>query len=141
MAYLNNEYLTTLIQLTTAGFSTLSAFLVAGYLAAHRLTRFMVSFVVIAFVWWSFTISLAFYRLTTDFFGLRHEMHVAATGGKGLAWHSAAQIDGGVYSPIVFSVIWLTLNLCAIYFFFHCRRMNRKVETPVTVQPAASTSP
>ena len=142
MAYLNNEFLITGIMLATAQFSVMSAFLVAGYLAAHRLNLIMAGFVNLAFLWSSFTLSMTLYRLIIDFIGLRHEIFVAAKNGKAIAWHSAAQFDTAAFaSAPVAPIIWFMLSLGAVYFFFHSRRVNLKAETTLTVPGPVATSP
>lgn len=142
MAHLNNEYVNTGALLLSMQFSILSAFLVAAYVAAHRLTLVMSGFVVAAFVFSSIVLSMTMYRSIVDFIGLRHAMFVAAKEGKGLAWHSAAQFDMSAVvfpaaSPAVFPTIWMAMALGAVFFFFHCRRVNLKAETP---SPQAVTS-
>jgi Tfp pilus assembly protein PilW len=70
------------------------------------------------------------YRQSQSIIGLAFEMKAAAASGKGLAWHGATKVPewaltvGGI--PGV--VIGLSAIAAAVYFFFHCRRANRKAE-------------
>jgi hypothetical protein len=108
-------------------FTMLVAFLVASYLVAHKLTRSMAAVVVGLFLVTALGGSAGIYRQAQAMGGLAREMKAAASSGKGLAWHPVAEIQewalqigsvGGLF-------IFLVATAAAVYFFFHCRRVNR----------------
>jgi len=80
------------------------------------------------------------YGLGNQMQALLVQMHTFASTGKGLAWHP---ISSGP-APNIWIAGWATLTvmLCAvagsIYFFYQCRRLNRKAELPAP-QAAAVT--
>lgn len=111
-------------------FSILTAYLAAGYLAAHRLTRAMASFVTAIFLVLSILFVLAFYRTFVLQIDLGGEMVNFAKVGKGLAWHpvSLASTAGVTHFGYVFMATLLTIVISAIvggvYFFYDCRKRN-----------------
>ena len=133
MASLNIDTLLLLGASFTTYFSLVSAFLVASYLAAHRLTRTMATILIGLFVLWNMlmigAVSAQLYSLS----GLAKKMRTFADEGKGLEWHRVAHIpDSLIDWPRYLIVIILSLaTIAAIYFFFHSRHVNRKAaETP-----------
>jgi hypothetical protein len=108
-------------------FTVLTAFLVAGYVAAHRLTLSMSLFVTVMFV-----VSALFfvasvmgdYEVTKVMMG---ELRRLADTGTSFRWVHRAQ-----QSPLavdIISDVALFMMLCGIlggvYFFFQSRRHNR----------------
>ena len=92
IAYLHAELVNSMGFIFTGFFTVLSAFLVASYLVAHRLTRTMSVIDVGMFVF--FTVGAIFlnYRTMQSLGGLTLQMHQMAQAGSGLAWHSSATI-------------------------------------------------
>jgi hypothetical protein len=125
---MNNELVNTGIMMLTAYFSTVTGFLVAAYVAAHRLTKSMVATIVGLFLWSCFTLTMTMYRLIVDFIGLRNQIYEYARTGKGLSWHSASFYPIPDYATYIVPSTWTIVAIAAVYFFFHCRRVNRKVE-------------
>jgi hypothetical protein len=111
-------------------FSLVSAFLVASYLAAHRLTRTMTAILIGLFVLWSLLTVATMSAQLSSLSGLAKKMRAFAGEGKGLEWHRAANLpDAMIDWPRFMIVAILALAaIAAVYFFFHCRRVNRKAE-------------
>jgi hypothetical protein len=110
-------------------FTILTAFLVAGYVASHRLTLSMALFVTVMFV-----VSALFfvasvmgdYEVTKV---MMSELRRLADTGTGFRWVHRAQ-----QSPLVADIIsdvalmmMLSGILGGVYFFFQSRRHNRAV--------------
>lgn len=131
MASLANEYLTTGLLFFSSYFSLVSAFLLVAYVVAHRLTRTMVATVVGIFSIACVMLTLTLYRLLEDWTGVRHQISDYAQAGKGLAWHSAAKFTPSGFALYIAPTLWIMVAIGAVYFFFHCRRVNRKAETVV----------
>lgn len=131
MAYLMTDMQSALMTSTTTLFTITSAFLVAGYLVSHRLSRLMVLVAVAVFAWAFFTTAFITSRLIYNLLGLVVEINKFATAGKGLQWHAAAQpivgwaMAGGTWFFIVFCAL---VFAGSIVFFFHSRRVNHKAE-------------
>jgi hypothetical protein len=138
MASLHAE-LTSLLGITFTGFFTvLSAFLVASYLVAHKLTRTMAVIALGMFVFFCVGATMINYRTMLSLGGLTLEMLKIAQAGSGLTWHSAADISE--WAPGILRGLGVALysiaTIVGIYFFFHCRRVNRKAELEAgTAQP------
>ena len=128
MVNMNNELVNTGIMMLTAYFSSVTGFLVAAYVVAHRLTKSMVAMIVGLFLWSCFTLTMTMYRLIVDFIGMRNQIYEYAQSGRGLTWHSASFNRIPDYSVYIVPATWTIVAIAAIYFFFHCRRVNRKAE-------------
>jgi hypothetical protein len=128
MAYLFNDMWIQINMLAQFYFTMLTAFLVASYVAAHRLTIPMAIVVIGAFVFTSIGTIRNIYLQVQTMLGLATQMKALAQSGKGLAWHSVANmpppLSGGIIGPVMLTLI----TAAAVYFFFHCRRVNRKAE-------------
>jgi hypothetical protein len=138
MAYLNNEILIQMASTFSILFGTFSAFLVASFMAAHRLTRTMAAIAVALFLLSSLMMVSNFYSQSTSLLGLTREMKTFAKAGKGLAWHPAVTIPDGalVMTNQFFAMMLLAAIAASVHFFFHCRRVNRKPE-PIAEAPKA----
>ncbi|MEQ1756518.1 MAG: hypothetical protein ABL973_20550 [Micropepsaceae bacterium] len=143
MAYLMNDQLTTLATYTAGNFTTVTTFLVAGYLTAHKLSRAMIATVIGVYTIWLLGGVVTSIRLVRNVTGLAHQIALFAEQGKGLQWHvsSSAPVLDPRASVGVVVVVFAVVYLASLAFFFQCRRMNRKTETAPTVQPTAATSP
>jgi hypothetical protein len=130
MAYLFNDMFINLVTQVQFYFAVLTAFLAASYVAAHRLTRSMTVVVVGLFAVVSVGSILNIYRQVQAMAGLAETMRAAAASGKGLAWHPvASQYDWQLRVPRGGGVAFVLLaGAAAVYFFFHCRHVNRKAE-------------
>jgi hypothetical protein len=120
-----------LMQTTVSNFfAVLSAFMIASFVAAHRLTSTMTIIAISLFVLYMaiglFTLS----RELLAFFGLVLEMQKVAEAGSGLVWHAVAKTPAPVLTLAlaVAILVYVIATGAAIYFFFHCRRVNRKAE-------------
>ena len=120
-----------LVQITTSLFFTaLSAFMVASFVAAHRLTATMTAVAMGLFVLFNAVVLFALSRQLLAFQGLVLEMQRVADASNGLAWHVVARTPAPVLSLALTATIWVYVlaTVAAIYFFFHCRAVNRKAE-------------
>lgn len=134
MAYLANELNGSISTSAGNAFSTVSAFLVAGYLAAHKLNRFMVLTVITVYTIWLSGAVLGIVRAQINVAGLIQQMHLMAEQGKGLQWHLASRVlpEWFPSSQVGFVlVVFAAIYIASVVFFFQCRRMNRKAEMGV----------
>jgi hypothetical protein len=143
MAYLLTDMQVAISTSNTVTLTIVSGFLVASYVAAHKLNRLMVWLLVGVYsYWWVGAAGLQNRQMVT-YMRLLGKMHAFAAEGKGLEWHSAASIpsqgllDAG---PVVALLFNLTVFAASIVFFFQCRREGQKADTAATVQPTAATS-
>ena len=123
-------------QITTIGaeimdyFTVLTAFLVAGYVAAHRLTLSMAIFVTVMFVVSAlfFVVSvMGDYEVTKVMMG---EVRRMAATGTAFQWvHRAQQspLAAEIISNVAL-VMMLSGIVGGVYFFFQSRRHNRIAE-------------
>ena len=120
-----------LVQMTTSLFFTaLSAFMVASFVAAHRLTPTMTAIAIGLFLLFSAVVLFALSRQLLAFQGLVLEMQRVADASNGLAWHAVARTPAPILSvalTVAISVYALA-TVAAVYFFFHCRTVNRRAE-------------
>jgi len=130
MAYLMNDMWIQLIMLTQVFFAVLTAFIVASYLVAHRLTRPMAVVVVGLFLLASLGSILNISRQAQSIVGLAFEMKALALSGRGLAWHAVVNTPEWTrgIAGVPAAVMFLIATAAAVYFFFHCRRVNRRAE-------------
>jgi hypothetical protein len=131
MAYLMTDMQAGLMASTTTLFTITSAFLVAGYLVSHRLSRLMVGVAIAVFSWAFFTTAFITSRQIFNLLGLVVEINKFANAGKGLAWHAAAQpiVDWAMQGGTWFFIVFCTLAFIgSIAFFFHSRRVNQMAE-------------
>ena len=142
MAYLLNDMWINLISQTQFFFTILTTFLIASYIAAHRLTRSMTGVVVGLFLFACVGSCVNILRQTQTIIGLGNEMRAFALAGKGLGWHAvtkvpewALQMNG--LPGVAMSVL---ATVAAVYFFFHCRRVNRIAETGTASKSDSSRS-
>ena len=112
-------------------FTITSAFLVAGYYAAHRLTPLMIAVLIGIYAWAFFGTAFMVNRELISLFGLAGEINAYSGAGKGLQWHAAASpapawlLNAGVVISLFLNAVMFVATLA---FFFHCRRVNRKAE-------------
>ncbi len=108
-------------------FTILTAFLVAGYVASHRLTRSMAIFVTIMFVVSAlfFVVSvMGDYEVTKVMMG---ELRSMAATGAGFQWvHRAQQspLAADVISNVAL-IMMLSGIVGGVYFFFQSRQHDR----------------
>jgi hypothetical protein len=130
MAYLHAELTNSLIYQFSAFFTVLTAFLVASYLVAHKLTRTMTVIVVGMFLVLNAGVIMQNYRILQSLGGLTLQMHHMAQTGSGLMWHATANSPDWI--PATMRGVGVTLysmaTIAAVYFFFHCRRVNGRVD-------------
>lgn len=124
-------------QITTIGaeimdyFTILTAFLVAGYVAAHRLSLSMAIFVTVMFVISAlfFVVSvMGDYEVTKVMMG---ELRRLAATGTGFRWvHRAQQspLAAEIVSDVAL-VMMLSGIVGGVYFFFQSRHRNRAAGT------------
>jgi hypothetical protein len=131
MAYLFNDMRIELDAQAQLFFTVSTAFLVASYIAAHRLTRSMTAIVIGLYVLASAGTIVNMYRQAWAIAGLADEIRKLAVAGKGLAWHPAASMaePALTFTGLPRAIIFSLATTAAVYFFFHCRRVNRKSET------------
>jgi|GEM_PF-3410677 len=111
-------------------FSVLTAYLVAGYLAAHRLSFSMSVFATAAFVVFSVNAIIVMVSIGRQLQALLDHMHLFAQAGKGLDWNPV--VAGPPPNLWIAGTAALALMLVgvigSIYFFYQCRRSNHKAE-------------
>jgi hypothetical protein len=112
-------------------FTTVSAFLVAGYLAAHKLTRFMTATVITVYTLWLGGAVMNIVRIAMNLDGLLQQMHLMAERGQGLQWHLVASaypqwsLTVAVGSTLfLFGVVYVA----SVVFFFQSARQSRTAE-------------
>jgi hypothetical protein len=127
MAYLFNDMQIALGATIQYNFAITTAFLAAAYLAAHRLTRSMVIIVVTIYAMTVVGNILMMVRIMQSLAGLAKEIQAFAQAGKGLAWHAVTNVPVWAFDSSRYTAILLFVGASAasIYFFFHCRRVNR----------------
>ena len=119
-------------------FTILVAYLVAGYLAAHRLSLINAMFVTVLFAATSLISIMMMSRFGTLLQGLFAHMHAAAISSKVLQWHPVATQVPNVWAAGMVALAAMALaSIGAIYFFFDCRRHNQRVASFATPQVAA----
>jgi uncharacterized membrane protein YesL len=131
MAYLANDMMMALGTSTSILFTMLSAFLVASYVAAHRLTKPMAAIVVSIFVIFCFYTIATMFRQLESMAGLAGKMRAFAEAGKGLEWHAVSHVNPNWITTTRFvgvSILLLAM-IASVYFFFHCRSVNQKAES------------
>ena len=133
MASLANELLTTATNLTSAYFSISSAFIVGAYVGAHRLNRTMVAIVVGLFLLWSLSLISQAGAVTRNYYGLLAQIRESAKSSGAFAWYHPQLMPSEYleFRPGAIFISLLVVMLASIFFFFYCRRVNRKAETVV----------
>jgi hypothetical protein len=130
MASLANDYRDSMGTAAAMAFTTVSAFLVAGYLTAHKLNRFMTATVVTVYTLWlaGAVTNIVFIAINTD--GLRRQMHLMAEQGQGLQWHLASSYSQSYVAAAVgvTLVVFAIIYLASVVFFFQSARQSRKAE-------------
>jgi hypothetical protein len=139
MASLANEYREIIGTASSMAFTTVSAFLVAGYLAAHKLNRFMIVTVVTIYTVWLGGAVATIVRTATNIDGLFQQMHLMAVQGKGLQWHWAANTMTPWSFPVTLGAtifVFAVIYIASVVFFFQLRHQNRKAEMGVAAPKA-----
>lgn len=130
MAYLQNEYVSSLALYGSGTFTTVTAFLVAAHIASHRLSLFMVVTVIYAYTVWLWGGVFLLSRVLSNLAGLLSKMHALAESGQGLEWHVAANPVSawvpGAIQAFVFSNTTI-IYVASIAFFLYNRRAHQKV--------------
>lgn len=131
MAYLVTDMQIAVSTTSATLFTITSAFLLAGYYVAHRLTPLMIGVVIVIYAWFFFGTTFMLNRELISLFGLAAEIHTHAEAGKGLHWHAAAN-PAPAWVLSIGIVVGFALNavifIATLVFFFHCRRVNRQAE-------------
>jgi cell division protein FtsB len=130
MAYLVNEMRNGVVSSLSLYFGVLTAFLVASYVAAHRLTRTMTTIVVGLFTLFSLLMFASINSQQQALAALAKEVRAFAAAGKGLAWHPGTKVPDWAIDMSIYlgDVLVVAAIVASIYFFFHCRHVNRKTE-------------
>lgn len=124
-AYLFKELIDSAGNATINYVSVLFGFLVAGYLAAPRLSKAMSGILVGLFVFFALMMIFTVNRTMAVTASLVNDVRLSAAGGDtALAWHPI------VYEPANFIEYFVPLYtglliasfVAALVFFFHCRR-------------------
>jgi heme/copper-type cytochrome/quinol oxidase subunit 2 len=132
MAYLVTDMQIAVSTTSATLFTITSAFLLAGYYVAHRLTPLMIGVLIVIYAWSFFGTAFMLNREFISLFGLAGEINTYAGAGKGLHWHAAANpapawlLNTGIMLGAALNVV---IFVATLIFFFHCRRVNRKAET------------
>jgi hypothetical protein len=120
-------------------FTMVSAFLVASYVGAHRLSPLMIALLIGMYAYAYFGIAFTLTRQMTTAFGLVGQISARAAAGSDFQWHAAAEAWGAStttatirsFAPLINLLISLVIFAGTLVFFFHCRRVNRKAEPSV----------
>lgn len=131
MAYLANEYRGSIGTSAGMAFTTVSAFLAAGCLAAHNLNRLMVITVTVIYSVWLWGAVFNLVRTAMNLDGLAQQMRLMAEQGQGLRWHLAADAVPQWAFPATLAgtlFVFALIYVASVVFFFQSRRQNRKVE-------------
>ena len=136
IAYLLNDIQVAIAAYSSMLFTMMSAFLVAGYVAAHRLSALMIALLIGIYAYAFFGTSFVISGLMTTMFGLAGQIDARAAAGSELQWHNAVVADAipATVRPLLppINLVMTTVIFAAtLVFFFHCRRVNRKVEGSV----------
>jgi len=140
MASLHAELIGLLATQFMGYFTVLSAFMVASYLAAHRLTATMAVIGVGSFGLFCLATMFTASRTLASVQGLSNQMRKFAEAESGLAWHGIAQTPQAVqeFTVSVAMSVLIVSAASGAYFFFHCRRVNRQAQTVATsAKPSA----
>ena len=132
MAYLLTDMQAMMATQATTSLTVVSGFLIAGYIAAHRLNRLMVGILLGIYTYWFLGTAFQLSRQVASHSGLILKMHNYAAAGKGLEWHAAKDamaprwvLEAAPTSAVLFAS---AIFAASIVFFFQCRRMNHKIE-------------
>ena len=140
MLYLSQVYVQTGAMCIMNFFTAFAAYAVAGYLAAHHLSRRMAAFVTAAFVAFSVLLIAMFFNTGRAVSRLIGDMHMLALSGKGgevlrLYVNITGErvwVLGGIALLLMLGVM-----VGAIMFFYECRRRNSAGEVKAS-QPAVT---
>ena len=130
MASLHAQLFGLIFSANVGMFGVVSAFMAASFVAAHRLTRTMAFITVLLFVLYSVGVLIAAAGMVESFMRLSAHMHDYAESGRGLSWHLTSQARSQELRlvSLYFTAATLVLaHLAALFFFFHCRRVNRQL--------------
>jgi hypothetical protein len=121
--------------------SIMTAYLVVGYFAAHRISWAMALFVTGLFLLWSLvTLGLAVGSLNL-LLSLTDEMRAQAQAGHGFQWwpefKASSGFAGRIGTYLSLGVMCLA-SLGSVYFFFECRTRNMKAEAAPKDEPPAA---
>lgn len=130
MAYLHAEITNSTILIFTGFFTVLTAFLFVSYMVAHKLTRTMMVICVGLYLFLCTGTLVLNVRTLSNLAGLSLKMRTFAQGGNGLDWHWTASSPewNMLAAPYVGAFLYSVAIVSSVYFFFHCRRVNRKAE-------------
>jgi small basic protein len=132
MAYLLNDIQLAITANSSMLFTIVSAFLVASYVVAHRLSPLMIGILLGIYAYAFLGTALAIERQMASMFGLGYQIATQAAAGNQLHWHAFANpwappSERSVL-PMATLLFSCTVFVGSIVFFFHCRRVNRKAE-------------
>jgi hypothetical protein len=107
-------------------FTLVTAYLVAGYVAAHRINLTLSLLVTGLFTVGSAFFILVAYGVTLNLGSMAGEIRAIAQSERGLAWHRAAALPPSSWDAMLFVVLAMTVGgfIAAVCFFFYCRRQN-----------------
>lgn len=133
MASLANDLLGTASGMATTYFTVVSGFIAASFVAAHRLSRSMVVIVVALFAIWAMSTIGQAGTVMRSYYGLLAQIRDQSSPSGTFGWYAIEVMPRwfNELRPTSFVVIMYLVGLAAIYFFFHCRRVNRKAELAV----------
>ena len=133
MASLANDMLSTSNTILTTCFTVISAFVVVSYLVAHRLSRTMTVIVIALHIVWSLSLWAQASFALRSYYKLLRKMRNTAEPNGIFDWISPELAPSWLTDarPEMIGISLLLAVLASVYFFFHCRRVNRKAETVV----------
>jgi len=132
MSYLVLEQVSIAFTVLATYVSIVFAFLVAGYLVAHKLASSMVAILITLFTMISMMVAGIAVRAGRGISGLEEEIRRAvAEGRSSLSWNASALADSGgsamsTLIPLIFASIIIIAYIGALWFFFHQRQVGLK---------------
>lgn len=123
-------------------FSIVSAYLVVAYLAAHKLTKIMVTFVNGLFISMMLVFSIQLERHVGVLNSLVKEAQSMAISGDGLEWHPSIETPLEVFGwlPLFVTMLCLVAMIGALAFFFHARWAARGSDEQFLKLPTSASS-
>ena len=144
MAYLSQEMVISRTAQISLLISIMSAFLVVGYTAAHRLTFSLNALIVAIYSLVLFPRLMQIITSSETLMGLSKAMAERAAGGTEFRWIPVLRSGSGSvianYYMEYNALIWISVFVATIAFYFLARRMNLKREREEAAKLAASSN-
>lgn len=140
MAYLLQEMLISRTAQISLLISIMSAFMVVGYTAAHRLTIALNALIVVLYFLLIFPRILSIVSSSGAVMGLTKAMRERFAKGNEFQWNPNLAGDFGVLGEnydALNAFVWWSLFLASIAFYFLARHMNLRLEREAAAKLAS----